>query len=298
MSGKISALVRSAELANSTHKAVALVLASYAEDDGSSVFPSVARIAREACLSESSVHRATRALMASGILNLVKRGGGYHSATNCYAFSISALRSVNARGNVARVSPRHPLMGVSQNASRVSHGHLRGVTVTPNSLVTGQEEEVKEASKEKKYIKQYPSLVAARKVKGIGKKTSFIGSEGPEAHDEPGVPAKPETVKLAASEAGQVRRFLPKATPAPSPVIDRALLRRAEGLGLPLDELLAATDRAKPNDPDGYFQGLCRRRLRRILPNASDALLGRALSHDDRAYGTLTSLLVMAGAAS
>ena len=134
-------------------------------------------------------------------------------------------------------------------------------------------------SKEKKILKSAPT-------------TSLCANPAREAVKEQSL-----KIPLIGSE-GQVRRYLPKATPLPSSVIDRALLRRAEGLGLPLEEMLAATDRAKPGDPDGYFQGLCRRRLRRILPNASDALMGRALSHDDRAYGALTSLLVMAGATS
>ena len=76
--------------------------------------------------------------------------------------------------------------------------------------------------------------------------------------------------------------------------IDANLIRRVEGLGLDVDDLIAKTAKVTPRDPSAYFQSLARNSLRRRLPGLSDDVIGRGLSSDDAAYGALQNLLTIA----
>lgn len=77
MSAKITGLVLERFPAHtSTNFAVALVLADAADHDGSNVYPSVARIALLARVSERSVQSCIAEFTKAGFLHLVKRGGG------------------------------------------------------------------------------------------------------------------------------------------------------------------------------------------------------------------------------
>lgn len=71
-------------------------------------------------------------------------------------------------------------------------------------------------------------------------------------------------------------------------------LTRAEGLGLPVDEILAEARRSKPDNLDAYFQSICRARLKISLPSASDDFLRTAFKRDGaEAYQKLLSTLSM-----
>lgn len=56
-------------------KYVGLVLAQYANNDGTNAFPSVAKLARVTCLSERSVRTALTELRALGLIKRVQKGG-------------------------------------------------------------------------------------------------------------------------------------------------------------------------------------------------------------------------------
>jgi hypothetical protein len=56
-------------------KYVGLVLAHYANNDGTNAFPSVAKLARVTCLSERSVRNALTELRALGLIKRVQKGG-------------------------------------------------------------------------------------------------------------------------------------------------------------------------------------------------------------------------------
>lgn len=61
-------------------------------------------------------------------------------------------------------------------------------------------------------------------------------------------------------------------------------LRRAEGFGLPTDEIEAATRRAKPNNPAAYFASLCVNRLQAQIPTVPRELIAAAMAGKARAY--------------
>lgn len=65
--------VRRARLGTSTY-AVALTIASYADADGSKIYPGVARLAWECEVSYTTVKRALRLLRDAGLIERVKRG--------------------------------------------------------------------------------------------------------------------------------------------------------------------------------------------------------------------------------
>ena len=56
-------------------KYVGMVLAQYANGDGTNAFPSVAKLARVTCLSERSVRNALTELRSLGLIKRVQKGG-------------------------------------------------------------------------------------------------------------------------------------------------------------------------------------------------------------------------------
>lgn len=56
-------------------KYVGMVLAQYANSDGTNAFPSVAKLARVTCLSERSVRTALTELRSLGLIKRVQKGG-------------------------------------------------------------------------------------------------------------------------------------------------------------------------------------------------------------------------------
>lgn len=70
-------------------------------------------------------------------------------------------------------------------------------------------------------------------------------------------------------------------------------LKRAEQLGLPVDEIVAEARAGNPDNLDAYVQAICRRRLKTLLPNAGDEFLRQAFSRESDAYQKLLGLLSM-----
>jgi hypothetical protein len=65
-------------------KAVAFALSSFANPDGTRVFPGQGKVADMANLHETNARKHIKALVAAGMLIVVKRGGGRGGATNSY----------------------------------------------------------------------------------------------------------------------------------------------------------------------------------------------------------------------
>lgn len=70
--------------------------------------------------------------------------------------------------------------------------------------------------------------------------------------------------------------------------------KRAEGLGLPVAEILSVTRKAQTRNADAYFQSICRKQLRARLPHISDELLRQAFSRNSSAFATVCQLMTMA----
>lgn len=73
---------------------VALKLADYANDDGSSIYPARASVARQAQCSESTVKNTLRAFRDAGLLIVVQEGGSGPKSPTVYAFNIDMLRAL------------------------------------------------------------------------------------------------------------------------------------------------------------------------------------------------------------
>jgi hypothetical protein len=73
------------------------------------------------------------------------------------------------------------------------------------------------------------------------------------------------------------------------------IVRRAEGLGLNIEELADACNRHKPRNRPAYFTSLCIQQIARKLPGASEDLIRSALwDKGDDAYAALIQLMVAA----
>lgn len=70
--------------------------------------------------------------------------------------------------------------------------------------------------------------------------------------------------------------------------------KRAEGFGLPVDEILAEAKQASPKNLDAYFQAICRRRLASKLPGIADEALRKAFGPDPRAMAAVCTALMEA----
>jgi len=93
MSNKLINLVYARRFGSVPIKAVAVRLADVARDDGTRIYPSLAKIARETELCERAVRLAMRRLQAMGVLVLVAPGGGRNRPT-IYRLDIDALNAL------------------------------------------------------------------------------------------------------------------------------------------------------------------------------------------------------------
>jgi hypothetical protein len=90
LSIKVSELVRQKVFASHAQKSVARSLADYAADDGSKAFPSVDTLAGDAQLSDRTVQSALKGLRKSGIIVVMKQGGGRNLSTQ-YRLNLAAI---------------------------------------------------------------------------------------------------------------------------------------------------------------------------------------------------------------
>lgn len=72
------------------------------------------------------------------------------------------------------------------------------------------------------------------------------------------------------------------------------LVRRAEGLGLPVDELIEAVNRHKAKNRPAYFTRLCVEWLQARLPGLDEQLIRDALWDKDPQYAAITKLVMEA----
>lgn len=98
MSIHLSSKVWRTELGGGTVKAVAMKLADCADDDGTNVWPSVRRIARETEASERAVQYALRTLATDlKLLVVVEEGGKGPKSTTEYRFDMAVLEALHAK---------------------------------------------------------------------------------------------------------------------------------------------------------------------------------------------------------
>lgn len=91
MSIHIASIVWRTELGGPSVKAVAMKLADCADDDGTNVFPSRRRLARETETVERTVDKAIDKLVELKVLVLVEKGGKGPGHTSAYRFDLDVL---------------------------------------------------------------------------------------------------------------------------------------------------------------------------------------------------------------
>lgn len=104
MSVRLIADLLNREYGNVTIRMLLIALAGHANDDGSSVYPSVSTLALEAGISPDTVRRSIKVLKRDGLLELVGKKPCRYGHTHEYRLNLSAIRALPV---IARVRARH-----------------------------------------------------------------------------------------------------------------------------------------------------------------------------------------------
>ena len=94
MSIRVMTLVWDVQFPTSTQMLVALKLADYSNDYGTSIFPANETLAAKARCSETTVKTTLKAFRDCGLLILVKQGGNGPRSTNEWALNIAMLKAL------------------------------------------------------------------------------------------------------------------------------------------------------------------------------------------------------------
>jgi hypothetical protein len=94
MSIRVMTLVWDVPFPTSTQMLIALKLADYANDHGTSIFPANETLATKARCSETTVKTTLKVFRACGLLHLVREGGKGPKSTNEWALNLPLLRAL------------------------------------------------------------------------------------------------------------------------------------------------------------------------------------------------------------
>lgn len=94
MSIKLMSIVWEVPFPTSTQMLIALKLADYANDDGTSIFPANETLATKARCSETTVKTTLKVLRDCGLLVLVKQGGSGPRSTNEWSLNVAMLKAL------------------------------------------------------------------------------------------------------------------------------------------------------------------------------------------------------------
>lgn len=119
---------------------VALKLADHAHNDGSSIYPAKASIARQAQCSESTVSNALRALRNCGMLHVVQEGGSGPRSPTIYRFNVELLEAL--AGIKAELLGGADAIEISEELYQQGLEN-KGSTVAPLETLRGQSEVAK-----------------------------------------------------------------------------------------------------------------------------------------------------------
>jgi hypothetical protein len=113
MSIKVITCIFKRDLTTATRKLVALKLGDVANDDGTSIYPSVATVARETGLCERVVRKVLAEFRSEGLIHIVKQGGGRNQPTE-YRIDLRVLEKLAAAG--AEQSPENQYVNAQNPA--------------------------------------------------------------------------------------------------------------------------------------------------------------------------------------
>ena len=146
MSIRLMSVVWEIEFPTQSQKLIALKLADYASDMGTSIFPAVNTIARHTGCDERTVQRVMKAFRNCGIIHLVKEGGTGPKATNEWLLNVAVLSGlangeIKLVGGATELEIEGELMGDNlsamgdilspEDAVRVTKAGLRVTPVSP-----------------------------------------------------------------------------------------------------------------------------------------------------------------------
>jgi len=134
---------------------VLLVLASFADDDGTNCWPSVARLCRSTRLSRRSVQSALRVLEWSGAIEPIAgtEGGGRSRTTN-YAIRVGQIGAASA-----------PFLDATRNRTRraeTAHAlHMNSAAGAPDQVETIQGRRREERNLRTTYVEEHGAAASA-----------------------------------------------------------------------------------------------------------------------------------------
>ena len=112
-------------------KPYAAACASFAQDDGSRVYPTVQRIARMVGRCERATQTAIQELRRRGVLTIEAPPGRYRATR--YHFQTAALPQVND-GNQYQLFPQLPVQKTGQKFAKSGDFHSRAQALTSSGL--------------------------------------------------------------------------------------------------------------------------------------------------------------------
>lgn len=138
------AMVFAGKFGTPTRKVLALALADHADDDGASIYPSIARLAEKCEIDRRTVQRQLRAFEEEGLLAVVSVGGTRGKDTREWKFDLTklAVLAEDRGGAVPPVARRQGRQPVQVGAALDT---LRGGTVPPKPSVTIKEPSASDA---------------------------------------------------------------------------------------------------------------------------------------------------------
>lgn len=123
------ALVFEADTGSAFNKLALLALADHAADDGTSVYPSVPRLARKCDLSKRSAQRTLRHLEKAGFVAVEREG--YGQSARRYRLIVEAIEAARRKpGGVTDSHPRGARL-TPQEPGGVTDGHQTGDRLAP-----------------------------------------------------------------------------------------------------------------------------------------------------------------------
>ena len=137
MSVHVASAVYLAKLGSAARKAVALKLADHSNDDGTNVYPSVGRVARELEIADRTVQRILKQFVAEGLLVVEELGGKGPRSTTHYRFDLqklSALPRTSAKGDIK--SSLTKTSRVTPTTAKGDTDDRKGDTVSPEPSIT------------------------------------------------------------------------------------------------------------------------------------------------------------------
>ena len=84
------------KLGSATRKALYIKACDHASDDGSGIYPSIARLAACCEISTRTVKRVLKEFVDEGLLKIVKKGGQGGRGTTHYSLDIDALNNLDS----------------------------------------------------------------------------------------------------------------------------------------------------------------------------------------------------------